>query len=330
MTANNVVFSPFAPTQEELSSLVREDLEHVQQAIQSNLELHLPFLGKVLQYIIESYRLPLRSIALSLSARMFGYSGESLRHVASVLEYLYTASMLHQNIVITEEFRRHQKEMGNIWGNEASVLLGDYLLSVSFQTMTHLGDFDLMELVAATTQGIARGQVLEISPLPPQRAEAHYLEMMQNKRASLFAAAAKSGGILGKADATTQAALYDYGRNLGLAFQLKEDCISLQDADWLYKRLQERRLIFPVCHLIQKTQGTPLQGRVEQLVSLSGLSAQSVQDVQGYLLEHETYVYTRQRIQGFLESARQAIKPLTHLDTQPLLQITEYALLELN
>ena len=306
----------FAPIQAEL------DLG--KQAIQNNLDGQLPLLAKVIDHIQAAQRIPLRSILLVLSARLFSYTGSEVPHVASVLEYLNTAAALHQKIILTEEFRRNQKDLSNIWGNEASVLLGDYLLSIAFKTMTRLGNFELLDTISATTQSIARGQVLSISPFFWKDAESHALEVIRNKKASLFMAGVKCGAILGNASQEIQQALNDFGSNLGMGVVLKKELSHMQNLDLMIVAFEKNNLQFPLSALMRQMHVRGQQTDLEQL--LSNLAQENFSEaygekLQSFLRENRIYDYTQKLIANYLDESERALIPLTHLDTSSMLKL---------
>ncbi len=326
MITPDVIQASSLQTLDDIVALVKEELNHSKQAIHTNLEKQLPFLADVIQHMINSHKIPLRSIVLSLTARLFLYSGEKLRHVSSVLEYLNTASTLHQKIVLTEDHRRKQKAVRNIWGNEASVLLGDYLLSISFQTMTRLEDLDLLEKIAIATQSIARGQVLSISPFAWDSATNHYLKVIQNRKASLFVAAADSGAILGKAGIDAQKVLREYSLNLGIGVQLKKDLADADNLQILKARLNKNHIFFPLCYLMEVMQQNGKATLLKQILDCKELSEDHVQQIQLYFEEYHVYEHTSFCIQSYLQQAESALIDLNHLDITPLLRLAQCAL----
>ena len=139
------------------------------------------------------------------------------------LEFLNTASTLHQHIKTPENSRRLHKHNKNIWGNEVSVLLGDYLLSISFQILTRLGNLDVLECISLATQNISHGQVLEISKPPHSATIKHWRRVILGKFAGLFGAGAQSAAYWGGADNLTASRLFSFGEHVGMAVKLKND-----------------------------------------------------------------------------------------------------------
>ncbi len=326
MTTDPTLQSSSLETLDNILLLIEKELNQSKQAIQTNLETEVPFLTEIIQYITSTGKTPLRSITLALSARLFSYSGSEVPHISSVLEYLNTAAALHQKVVLTEEFRRQQKEMLNIWGNEASILLGDYLLSISFKTMTRLGNFSLLEIIAETTQSIARGQVLSISPFSWDEAESHALEIIRHKKASLQMAAAKSGAVLGEAPPEIQEALSQYGLNLGIGVELKKEMACIQEPARLLSALNIGHTSFPLCHLMQQMQAQNQQTALQEILEQKDLSMDHVQEIQSYFDQYQTLDYTRSQIQYYLEQSQLALAPLADLNPILLRRLTQLSL----
>ena len=302
-----------------LKASLQKELAESQQAIHANLETQLPWLEEVLAHI-ETFP-PFRSIVLALSTRLFAYSGGESRHVSSVLEYLHMAARIHQNIVLTEESRRKQKNLSGIWKNEASVLLGDYLLAISFKTMTRLGNWELLDTISATTQAIARGQVLSIAPFCWSQAEAHMLAIVENRDASLFQAAAKSGAILGKASPMVQKALSDYGLALGRGIQLQEDLAAAHNPQILRQHLQNRHLFFPLSRLMAQMHQQGQEELLKKILEAPSFSEAHLATLHAYFQQFEVYDYTGKKIAHCLKQSQQALSVLNELEAAPLVRL---------
>ena len=306
---------------DEIVAPIQVELDLGKQAIQNNLDGQLPLLAEVIDHIHASQKLPLRSILLALSARLFSYTGSEVPHIASVLEYLNTAAALHQKIILNVEFRRYQKVLSNIWGNEASVLLGDYLLSIAFKTMTRLGNFQLLDTISATTQSIAKGQLLSISPFSWNHAESHALEIIHYKKASLFMAGVKSGAILGNANPEIQWALNDFGFNLGMGVVLKKELATMHNLDSLAVAIKKNNLHFSMCALMQKMHARGEQSCLEKLLSQlshKNFSGAGEERLQFLFQENRIYDHTWKLIKNYFENSKSALAPLTELDTSSL------------
>jgi len=235
--------------------LSEDDHRLVREAIAANVDLTLSMIPELVEDVLARHR-PLRSAVVLETCRSLGGATQDLHTVAAVLEYLNVAALLHRNLEIAENARRQQHEVQQLWGSEASVLLGDYLLSISFQTLTRLGNLDILDAVALLTKDIARGQILEISGNLWSVTPSQWEQMTRQKRASLFATGAKCGAIWAGGGDRLQADLYDYGMNLGLAVQARQDWQTARDPEALSTALSEGRLLLPVCLLLHE-HGSP-------------------------------------------------------------------------
>ncbi|MGK5095240.1 polyprenyl synthetase family protein [Deltaproteobacteria bacterium TL4] len=282
-----------------------EDLSQIKLAIRSGLKEHLPFLSEIIQYLVESQEVSWRSLVLLMSTQVFTPITRDTHQIGSVLEYLHVAAKMHRHIGNAETLRRYQKQLLGIWGNEASVLLGDYLLSRSFQTLTQLGNLEILDAVSLTTQLISRGQVLEISEPFYQFKEVKYLEMLECKTASLVGAAAKSGAILGKANEALQHDFYEYGLCLGKAIHLRKDLEVAQNPLKLQELLERQEANFLICHVLNLEVKEPNK---EDLVTL--LKSEEPPDVKAERLQQAfvqgaSFEYTRTCIRDALCQARE-------------------------
>jgi octaprenyl-diphosphate synthase len=232
MTAASTLLSP-------------QETERINEAIRTNLQGPVPFLADIIRYLIDSNYTPYRSFLLQRTCELFETTIPSeIPHTASTLEFLHTASVLHRNITHNDNARRELRSLSNIWGNEASLLLGDYLLSISFQTLTRLGQLDVLETISWATRNIARGQILEVAEPLPQISPAQCLQVYREKQASLLAAAAQCGAIWGKGSSTQQQALFHYGENWGVALVLQKDLQTLENYEDFAEQMQQQRQVF--------------------------------------------------------------------------------------
>ena len=213
-------------TLDEIRALMQGDLAAVDAIIQQRLRSDVVLINQLGAYIVNSGGKRLRPLQVLLAARACGYQGESHRELAAVVEFIHTATLLHDDVVDASERRRGQATANALWGNEASVLVGDFLYSRAFEMMVSVGRMPVMEVMARTTNTIAEGEVLQLLNInDPDTTEARYLQVIHAKTATLFEAASRLGGILADCPDTVCDALADYGRHLGTAFQLVDDAL---------------------------------------------------------------------------------------------------------
>jgi octaprenyl-diphosphate synthase len=226
---------------EDIRALVRDDLAAVDRLIRARLKSDVALIDQVSSYIVKSGGKRLRPLLVLLVARAAGYGRQESRlrghgddgpggdrHLtaAALIEFIHTATLLHDDVVDGSSLRRGQDTANEVWGNEASVLVGDFLYSRAFQMMSDLGSLDIMRIMADATNTIAEGEVLQLlNAHDPETTEQRYLEVIYRKTARLFEAGAEVAAVLAGAHPAQRAAFARYGRHLGTAFQLIDDVL---------------------------------------------------------------------------------------------------------
>ena len=212
---------------ERIREPVTEDLRGIDRVIVARLASDVALVNQVAQYIIGAGGKRLRPLGVVLAARACGYQ-EGNRHViaAAIIEFIHTATLLHDDVVDGSDLRRGRNTANHVFGNEASVLVGDYLYSRAFQMMVDLGNLRIQEVMANATNTIAEGEVLQLmNAHDPDTTEERYLDVIYRKTAKLFEAGAQVAAIVAGAPPEVEAAMADYGRHLGTAFQLVDDSL---------------------------------------------------------------------------------------------------------
>ena len=207
-------------------NLVETEMNAVNHTIQARLSSDIALINTLGEYIIRSGGKRLRPLILLLSAKACGYSGNYHVLLAAVIEFIHTATLLHDDVVDASAMRRGQATANQVWGNEASVLVGDFLYSRSFEMMLETRNMAVMNILASTTNSIAEGEVLQLlNAHSPQTTEQQYLETIHRKTAKLFASSARLGAVISDAADDRIEALTEYGMYLGTAFQLIDDIL---------------------------------------------------------------------------------------------------------
>ncbi len=211
-------------------SLVSDDLAAVDTTIRSQLNSDVALISTLGEYIIQSGGKRLRPLILLLAAKALEYRGNDHVMLAAVIEFIHTATLLHDDVVDSSELRRGNPTANHVWGNEASVLVGDFLYSRSFEMMVSVNSMPVMNLMASTTNTIAAGEVMQLlNAHDATLTEAAYYETIYRKTARLFESAAQLGGIVSNNERHEQA-LAAYGRHLGSAFQMVDDLLDYQSS----------------------------------------------------------------------------------------------------
>ncbi|MEQ1526414.1 MAG: octaprenyl diphosphate synthase [Gallionella sp.] len=251
---------------DNLKQLLATDMAAVDQAIRTRLHSEVVLINQVSEYIINSGGKRLRPALVALSAEAFGYRGAQHHNLAAVVEFIHTATLLHDDVVDESALRRGRATASALFGNAASVLVGDFLYSRAFQMMVEVGEMRVLDTMAEATNTIAEGEVLQL--LNCHNADVDvvsYMRVIHCKTAKLFEAAMRLGAILSKASAADEAAAAKYGIHLGTAFQLIDDVLDYsadeqQTGKHLGDDLAEGKPTLPLIYAMQH--GSPAQAAV--------------------------------------------------------------------
>jgi len=211
----------------------------VNDLIIQRLASDVPLVEKIAQYIIESGGKRLRPLLVLLSSQAAGYRADDHLKLAAVIEFLHTATLLHDDVVDTSDMRRGRSTANAKWGNAPSVLVGDFLYARAFEMMVELESLPIMNVLSRATAVIAEGEVMQLMNVKnPDLTEEQYMQVIHNKTAMLFEAASHTGAQLAGAEEKQEIALRDYGKHLGMAFQLVDDVLDYQgDAETMGKNV---------------------------------------------------------------------------------------------
>jgi octaprenyl-diphosphate synthase len=215
-----------------IRELVKDDFDAVNREITARLQSDVALINTLAAYIVNSGGKRLRPMLVLLGSRALGYGGRAHVVLAAIIEFIHTATLLHDDVVDASELRRGRSTANSIWGNEASVLVGDFLYSRAFEMMVGVDSMRVMEILSGTTNKIARGEVMQLMNChDPDTTEQHYLEVIQAKTAKLFEAAARLCAVIANQNGPIESAMASYGMHLGLAFQLIDDALDYQGGD---------------------------------------------------------------------------------------------------
>jgi octaprenyl-diphosphate synthase len=244
-------------TLEPIKKCVTADLQAVDQVIRARLASDVVLVNQVSEYIIQSGGKRIRPLVTVLAGRACGASGDALANAAAIVEFVHTATLLHDDVVDESSLRRGHETANAVWGNQASVLVGDFLYSRAFEMMVDLNQMRVMEVMANATNKIAEGEVLQLmNANDPETTEERYLEVIYRKTAKLFEAGTQIAAIVANASDEQEQALQAYGRHLGNAFQLVDDVLDYRaNQDELGKNLgddlAEGKPTLPLIHALK-------------------------------------------------------------------------------
>ncbi|HVL01302.1 MAG TPA: polyprenyl synthetase family protein [Dongiaceae bacterium] len=240
-----------------ISAVVETDFLAVNDLIFKQLHTHVPLIKEIGHYIIKSGGKRLRPLVCLLSARALGYEGTQHIDVAAVVEFLHTATLLHDDVVDESALRRGKPTVNAVWGNSPSVLVGDFLISRSFQMVVNVGNMQILRILSEATNLIAEGEVLQlINCKNPDTTEQQYTEVIRYKTAKMFEASAQSGAVLANPGTDLELAMARYADHLGCAFQLIDDVLDYTgSADEMGKNvgddLAEGKPTLPLIYALQ-------------------------------------------------------------------------------
>jgi octaprenyl-diphosphate synthase len=317
-----------------IQALAGPDMAAVDALIRDRLASDVVLINQVAEYIIGAGGKRLRPMLLLLAAGALGGTregriGADAHQLAAVVEFIHTATLLHDDVVDESDLRRGRKTANAVWGNAASVLVGDFLYSRSFQLMVELDRMEVMRILADTTNRIAEGEVLQLLHVRnPDTDETAYLRVIERKTAVLFAAATRLGALLAGADAATCDALHDYGMHLGYAFQIADDVLDYaSDAQTLGKNLgddlAEGKATLPLIHAMAHADAAT-RARLREAVEHGDTDA--LPDVIQAIHATGGLEYSRKRAIDYAQAARQAIEGLEeNAYTAALRGLAEYS-----
>lgn len=256
-----------------IRTLVKADLARLDTEIERRLSSDITLINQLGRHIIGSGGKRLRPLIVLLSARTLGYEGERHIQLATVVEFIHTATLLHDDVVDGSKLRRGQATANTLWGNEASVLVGDFLYSRAFEMMVEVGDMRAMEIMAETTNTIAEGEVMQLlNCRNPDVTEEQYIKVIRSKTAKLFEAAARLGAVLARHPRPVEDAMGAYGLHLGVAFQLIDDMLDYEAKSSVFGKnvgddLAEGKATLPLIHALRvgvEPQRTLLRTAIEE------------------------------------------------------------------
>ena len=243
----------------ELRNLLSDKLEKVENLIHQRLKSDVSLIEKMSNYHLSSGGKRLRALLTLESAKLTGYKEDNRDiNLAACVELIHSATLLHDDVIDKSELRRGVKTANSIWGNQSSILVGDYLLSKCFEMMVEDGDLEVLKLLSSTSTKIAQGEVLQLQHQgEADLLEETYIDIINLKTASLFSASTKTGACLSGGNEKEKKALESYGRNLGLAFQIADDALDYYAKEKLFgkqigKDFFEGKVTLPLITIFQK------------------------------------------------------------------------------
>jgi len=315
--------------QNKLTQTIADDMAAVNTVIRQRLQSDVSLVNQISEYIIGAGGKRIRPVLVLLLANAYGYRGTAHHELAAVVEFIHTATLLHDDVVDESSMRRGRQTANALFGNAASVLVGDYLYSRSFEMMTSLDNMRVMQILSRATTVIAEGEVLQLLNMhDPDVTHESYLTVIRSKTAKLFEAAAELGALIAGANETQIEAAGEYGRSLGTAFQLIDDVLDYAgDATEIGKNvgddLREGKPTLPLIYLMEH--GTPAQRELVRTCIEQG-DEQHFDAVLSAVTSSGALDYTRREAESAARRAADAIADLPEsVYKQSLLQLCSFA-----
>jgi octaprenyl-diphosphate synthase len=314
---------------DDVAALASDDMRAVDELIRQSLATDVALVSQVSEYIVMSGGKRLRPLVVLLASRALGYEAAQHRRAAAIIEFIHTATLLHDDVVDDSARRRGRDSANAVFGNQASVLVGDFLYSRAFQMMVDIDSMRIMHILADATNTIAAGEVMQLMNVhDPDVSEASYREVIYRKTARLFEAGAQLSAILAGSGTDVEAAMVEYGRHLGCAFQLVDDALDFDASpDELGKNLgddlAEGKPTLPLIYAMAVGTGEERRMIREAIVG-GGLGR--LADIQSVIESTGALQYTAARAQEAADLAIGALADIPDSDyKQALITIADFA-----
>ena len=313
MSATNPAAEAPAPSVDTLKNLVAEDMAKVNKTIVEQMHSPIALIPQLAGHIVASGGKRLRPMLTLAAAGLVGYEGERHISLAACVEFIHTATLLHDDVVDESELRRGNETANAVWGNQASVLVGDFLFSRAFQLMVADGSLKVLEILSTASAIIAEGEVHQlVTTNDVETSEEAYLEVISSKTAQLFAAAAQIGAVVAERPEAEEQALESFGRNLGVAFQLIDDVLDYSAEQEQFGKtvgddFREGKVTLPVILAYQRgneEQKAFWQRTINELEQQDG----DLAEAQKLMAEHHSFKHTFARAREYAEMARDTLE----------------------
>ncbi len=307
---------------EKVVKMLEPQMLKVVNQFKHDLSSEVSLIRKVGEYVLSSGGKRMRPMLVLLTSMLSGYKGDKHIGVASVVEFIHTATLLHDDVVDAAVVRRGAESANRVWGNEASVLVGDFLFAKSFSIMVRAGSLPILQALSDATTQMAEGEVLQlISTCDIDLSEEKYIKVVREKTAVLIAAACKCGGILGEVSPEQEQALHDFGLDLGIAFQFMDDALDYVADEAEFGKacgqdLEEGKMTLPLIETLRHC--TPAErDMVAEIIEAEEVSSEALERVVDLINRYDGIEYTRARATALVERAKgylQVFEPCEALD----------------
>jgi len=297
---------------EQILKLIEGDLKKLEVSIDQLVSTKVGFIKEIVNYIVKSGGKRIRPILVMLSSKLCEYTGEKHITYSAIIEFIHTSTLLHDDVVDNAQTRRGASTANTIWGNEASVLVGDFLYTKSFELMAEGDNFEIIKTMAHTTKQLSEGEILELLKTSDiNTTEEDYFEIIRNKTAVLFSVACEIGAILGNVNEEKRLSLKEYGHNLGMAFQLTDDMLDYNSYDEVLGKkvgtdLKEGKITLPLISAVNLSTEKE-KALVRKVVEKQSITLRDFERVSAIIKKYDGIRYTSDKAMDYTSAAKDCL-----------------------
>ena len=297
---------------ETVIALLKEEMQAVESQFKKNLVSDVQLVSQVGEYVLSSGGKRMRPMLLLLCARLCNYQGNKHIDLAGVIEFIHTSTLLHDDVVDSASLRRGNRSANSVWGNQASVLVGDFLFAKSFSIMVGSENLGILKILSDTTTQLAEGEIRQlINTCDLEVDETRYLQVVRDKTAILIAAACQVGGVLAGVEKAQESALRKFGLEIGIAFQLMDDALDyVADQEVFGKEkghdLFEGKMTLPLIHVYAAATEKERE-EISRIIDAEELAKNDLDYVCSLIDEKDGIVYTQRKAKERIERAKQQL-----------------------
>jgi octaprenyl-diphosphate synthase len=328
----HIAQKPSAATLLQLFDPIREDLRGVEREFSRHVQSQVALIPTIGNYIQDGGGKRIRPAVLLMAARMAGYTGELAVLYASVIEFIHTATLVHDDIIDESELRRGREAVHTRWGNHVTVLFGDFLYLKSMSLALTPDKLEVIRLLCDVTLRIVEGEIYQLTKNGVvDVSEEEHFDIVRRKTAFLFAGSAKIGGMLGPITREQQDALWDYGLNIGMAFQVIDDLLDFTGEEVTLGKpvggdLREGKVTLPVIHLLSRGDARA-DALVRKVVEARAATLDEWREIRTLLVQSRSIEYAQRMATDFVERAKKALYAFPHSDARDaLMYLPDYVI----
>jgi octaprenyl-diphosphate synthase len=315
----------------EIWEYYKEDLQQAEDRMQEILKTVEPAISAVGHHIFAAGGKRVRPILAILSSRLFGLRGDDVSTLASSVEFIHAASLVHDDVVDGADLRRGKPTAHSLWGNQVVILVGDFLYANALRLANLLGKQSVMDALCTATAKMSEGELIQLSKQGKiDITEDDYMKIIQGKTAILISAACKGGAVIGNASQQQIDALASFGMKFGFAFQMADDILDYMAEEQAFgknlgKDLEEGKITLPLIYLLRSADKSET-GRIKEIISAGSINENYLSDIQGMFSRHNSIEQSYERAHALLDEAKAELDIFDDsMEKQSLLAIADYA-----